>query len=426
VVSKGCRGECEGKVELGPSENEGGIMLAPTFRCARFKPLALTLVLLCSHSLAAQEVLYLTNTSVVDDNDEPITELYYVEIDEGAGTAAPVLIGTLDLDQVDAMGCSPDDTVCFLIDKYDPVVRPDGGQFGAFEMLTGEFTLLGEVVDLHGDRIPGIVLAGHSPGPDGELYIASQDTHYVYTLDIVSGIATPVGMVVAGDPPTVVDLEGADLTFASNGDMFVWANWENTVNAPAGLYSAVLPESTGNIQATYLGTGIDGADPQSHFFTGVAIRGNGIGNFVAINRFDELHEQQRDGSDVTIYPLELDGEPLGHFSGDMHHSYDCDLQLSLDQATVAPGGTMTLTMELVHNRPQTVSVPFVLWIENDAGQVMFQRSSPVRQYEWGERFDRSLPIRIPAVAPAGSYTVFVSVNEMRQGEAVRQIQFTIE
>jgi len=32
------------------------------------------------------------------------------------------------------MGCSPDDTVCFLIDKYDSVVRPDGGQFGAFEM----------------------------------------------------------------------------------------------------------------------------------------------------------------------------------------------------------------------------------------------------------------------------------------------------
>jgi len=375
---------------------------------------------------AAQETLYLTNTFVTDDMNQRVTELYLVTIDELAGKANADLIATIDLEQVDALACSPDDTICYLIDKYDPLWNPDGGQYGAYDMLSGDFVLLGNVVDSFGDRVPGIVQAGYSPGPEGQLYIASQETHYVYTLDVSSGIASPVGMVVVDGTSTVVDLEGADLAFASNGDLFIWANWANGGDAPAGLYSATLPGGAGDIVATYLGTGIDGTDPTSHFFTGVAIRNNGLGDFVAVNRFDELHEQAHDGTDTTIYALELDGAPLGHFSGDMHHSYDCHLQIELDRDTISGGESIALSMDLVHNRPQTVSVPFVLWIENAAGQIVFEKTSKSRTFVWGEEFQRTLSLPIPANAPAGTYTVYVGVNEMRQGEAVANRTFTVE
>ena len=382
--------------------------------------------LLAASAGAQEETLYLTNTSVTDSSGVNVTELFLVSIDESTEEAETLLLGVIDLPQVDALACAPDDTVCYLIDKYDPVFHPDGGQFGVYDLLSGTFTLLGEVVDESGELISGIVLAGFSPGPEGELYIASQDTHSVYVLDLASGIASAIGPIVVEGTASVVDLEGADLTFTSSGEMFVWANWANMPDAPSGLYHATLPALPGTIEAVYLGTGSDGLDPESHFFTGVAVRGNGLDDFVGINRFDELHQQASDGSDVALYDVVRDGEPLGHFSGDMHHSFDCYLNIELDRASLAPGEGMTLDMRLVHNRPKTVTVPFTLWIENEAGQVVFQRDSKERTFVWGEDFRRAVSLTIPTSAPSGIYTLHVGLEEMRQGEEVASRTFTVE
>ena len=404
-------------------------MIRKSFRNA-FRPLAAALVLFAALAGApaanAIETLYLTNTEVVDDTGQLVTELYLVDIDDNGKTADVALIDVIPYEKVDALACTPDDRSCFLIDKYHPVNHPNGGRWGRYDFLSRTFTTLGEVLDESGERIPGIVLAGHSPGPRGKLIFGSQETDSLYVLDTTIGTTTELGPIVVEGSETLVDLNGADLVFTSDSRLFVWANSARMPEAPAGLYEVLLPEFGGDaIRCVYLGTGTDGADPGSHFFTGLAVRENGLGDIVGSNRFDELHQQARDGSDVDLFHLQRDGEPLGHVAGDMHHSYDCFLNVELDRDEVAPGGTLQMSVRLIHNRTKEVETPFVMWIEDRDGNVVLERQTAPRRLAWGDSVVTTVPVAIPDWFPAGGYTLYVGMSEMRQGEASARQTFKV-
>jgi hypothetical protein len=116
---------------------------------------------------------------------------------------------------------------------------------------------------------------------------------------------------------------GADLAFAADGTAYLWTNtWnapgpnpsDTSVGAPSGLYKISIPSSPGDIPATYVG-GMPG-----DFFTGVAIRANGLGCMAGSSRDDHVHSQSlasaqdNPGSPYVMY---LNGVRYDYNYGDM-------------------------------------------------------------------------------------------------------------
>jgi len=242
------------------------------------------------------ETLYLNNTGLVDADDNPFSELLVVEIDAVAGTANATTLTTMEMAFADAFACSGDDSKCYVHDKYDAVANPTGGAFGVYNVIDDTFTVIGDLVDIDGEMMRQVIGAAFQPGPDGVLHVASQVDDTIYTVDVETAVATAIGRVLVEGTESYVDFDGADIVFTADGSFYAWTNRANLPDAPNGLYQITLPDSVGDATGVYLGLGDDGQSPDSHKFTGLAVRENGLGNVVGSNRFDELHEQDADGS----------------------------------------------------------------------------------------------------------------------------------
>lgn len=219
------------------------------------------------------DVFYLAD-SAATGGPQPTTYLYAVHVDpvlkqneSPEGVAELELLGMIPYEQVDALACTPDGARCWAFDKYVPghPLLGAGGRMGYFDISTRTFVDSGMYLMHAGEVLRGVVLAAFAP--DGVCYVASQWTDLVYTVDLTTGEATPVGTVMSGGG--VVDLMGADIAFTAAGTFYLWSNFNR------GLYRATMPAAAGPIAATELGTNLT-----AHYLTGLAVRANGHGDLI--------------------------------------------------------------------------------------------------------------------------------------------------
>ena len=273
--------------------------------------LAVALVLAVG-ALAAQaqigEVLYLSDSSTNDVG----TYLFGVNLDSATGQANLTLLpfGVIPFNQVDALACTPDGARLYAIDKHGDSAHPGTGRLGYYDVGTASWSEI-ETVRYGGSIVPGIVLAAFSP--DGTLYAASENTDSLYTVATGTAVATLVGNVVNQATGATVNVSGADLVFAADGTLYLWAN-QSRSGAPRGLYVLTLPASVpGTVDATHLGSGDTGS-----YFTGLAIRANGWGDLVGSTHQDEIFVVAKtDASTVATFMMYLSGSPYDYEYGDM-------------------------------------------------------------------------------------------------------------
>jgi len=267
-----------------------------------------------------------------------------VLIDESISEATLVEVGmTFVFRQIDTAGATPDGTRLYLVSKYEPGGTGDGnGRMGYMDLVTGEFknpngTLAVQLPDPNAvfatladgtTLVQGLVLGAFSPS--GVFYVGSQVTNQLYTLNVDTGIATPLGTIHV-DNTVVLRMSGADFAFTADNRMFLWTN-AGVTGAPKGLYEVHLGPP---IEAVYLD------DPTNTFLTGLAFRSNGffqgtppMGELTGSTRSDEIAQFDLLGDPATInythlYPMMCGcgdpdtpyeytygdmANPLGHFA----------------------------------------------------------------------------------------------------------------
>jgi hypothetical protein len=103
---------------------------------------------------------------------------------------------------------------------------------------------------------------------------------------------------------------------------------------------------------------------------------------------------------------------------------NCDLGATAARS-VRAGRSLRIDLDLVHNRPATVTVPFWIWVEDAAGNVMVSKTTSPMTLAYGDHVRKRQRIKIPAGTAPGTYTVFVNVREMRQGDADASQTFVV-
>ncbi len=257
------------------------------------------------------DTMYLSDSAKPDDG---VSYLFSVEIDAVTDHAnlTPLANGTIYLNQIDALACTPDGSRIYGIDKYSPgSVYTGNGMMGYYDVAHETWHDVNYVMS-GGDKLTGIVLAGFSPA--GVLYVASQDTDLFYTVNLHTAEATPIGPVANSANGTTIHEQGADLAFTAAGSAYVWTNTPNGADAPAGLYKLNMQAITDHIPATYMG------NSPGDFFTGVAIRANGFGDMAGSTHASEVHTQSLLNAQDTPgspHPMYKDGSPYIYQYGDM-------------------------------------------------------------------------------------------------------------
>jgi hypothetical protein len=103
----------------------------------------------------------------------------------------------------------------------------------------------------------------------------------------------------------------------------------------------------------------------------------------------------------------------------------CVMRLHIDNPQVSSGDTLRFGIYLEHNKPQTVSTAFYLWIGDAAGTPIAGKASAVYTFVQGTELSFRESMAIPAKAAPGVYTLGVSIGSMAQGSAVRLKEFTV-
>lgn len=258
------------------------------------------------------EVLYLADNTGIGDGTSTIFRVYVDQVD---GKANLQMVGKVPYDNALAIACTPDGNKIYVFDSYNTAYPSWGtGRMGYLDVSSGTFHDLAQAT-YNSSVLPAIVLAGFSPG--GTLYVASEDTDDVYTMNPTTGVASRIGPVVVNmgqANETVVHERGADMAFTAAGTPYIWTNTANGTNAPSGLYELTLPAVNGKISAAFVGS------MPNDFFTGDAIRANGFGDLTGSSHDGHIHVQSlTSAADVggSPYPMYLDGQPYAYSYGDM-------------------------------------------------------------------------------------------------------------
>lgn len=234
------------------------------------------------------ETIYLSHSTGNTD-----TELFTVDLDSVSGEAVLSLLTTVDdpFENVDAIAATPDGQTVMFVDR-------NTAHLGEYDISADAFTDRGQITGL-----PSItVLAAFAL--DGTLYVASNTTNKLYTVDTVSSppVANEVGTI------TGATVNGADLVVDSQGTMFMHSNADDT------LYTLDYQNpSSGQVQATAVGT-----DPGASL-TGLAVRDAGTGDLVGSSRADDaiVVLDKTDGTRTASYAMTLNGNSYAYQNGDM-------------------------------------------------------------------------------------------------------------
>lgn len=251
--------------------------------------LALGLAWQATPALGQSEVVYLTQSGTAGNGDG--TRLFQVAFDETTNRANLTLLYTMAapaFDQVDALACTPDGLKVYAIDKTT-------ANIGYYEPGTDSFINMDMQVRLgSGTLVPDIVLAAFNP--TGTLYVASQSTNHLYSVNTSTGEAADLGYIG-------VSLQGADLAFDFFGNLYVYTN------STQKLYQ--VTQGTPNVATEVVS--LPGA-----YFTGLAIRANGIGPFLGSRNTNPgtIVEFASTGL-VRTYQMYYNGSPYNYLYGDM-------------------------------------------------------------------------------------------------------------
>lgn len=238
------------------------------------------------------ETIYLVDTGT----QSTATKLFTVDLDTTPGEAILTLVETFGspFNKVDAIAASPDGETVVLIDR-------DTNHLGEYDVSTGTFTDRGVISGL-----PNVtVLAAY--GLNGKLYVASNSTNKLYTVDGVGGGVSPQANEVG--TITGATVQGADIVVDSTGTMFLHTNNDDT------LYTVdyMNPDGNGDIATTAVGTDAGSS------LTGLAVRDSGQGDLVGSSRADDaiVFLDKTNGTRTSQSDMTLGGDPYTYSNGDM-------------------------------------------------------------------------------------------------------------
>lgn len=238
-------------------------------------------VLIAAHAVVRNTEEYENETLYLTDSGPEGTDLFSVELNNGnADLTFLTKLLTPYFDQVDAIACTPDGSTVYAIDRYSR-------KLGAYDVSSGIFTDLGLITDY-----PGYVVSA-AFSPDGTLYVYSNDTTGLYSIDTNTKTATSI---------KDMSLRGiTDIVFDSDGTLFLYGQ-------DPGLYKmSSISESATFIEDLQL------------YLTGLAIRGAGSGALVGSDKENNtIYEiDKSNGSIIKKYPMHLEGLPYEYTFGDM-------------------------------------------------------------------------------------------------------------
>lgn len=131
-------------------------------------------------------------------------------------------------------------------------------------------------------------------------------------------------------------------------------------------------------------------------------------------------------SEAVAVGASLDDD-LGYGSGSayVYSPRVCELALAVHPARLRAGEELRVAVTLHHRRPLTVTVPFLLWVEDASGHVVARKSSPPITMEPGDQRRVRLTVTLPPGMPTGTYRVLVGVRRMQQGIVWASREFEI-
>jgi len=103
----------------------------------------------------------------------------------------------------------------------------------------------------------------------------------------------------------------------------------------------------------------------------------------------------------------------------------CLLAVDLDRDHVQPGDALDLSVRLDHLRQETVTVPFTISIQNEAGEIVVTRETGPRTYDYGDTLELERALQVPPGMAPGTYYLIVSTNEMTQGQIQARVPFEV-
>lgn len=237
------------------------------------------------------ETLYLSSSEPVSGGQQ--TRLFTVALDSTSMQAdLTELYVTTDPDfqRVDAIAASLDGTIVYLVDR-------DSSHLGSYDVGADTFTDHGAISGL-----PGLtVLAAFSP--TGELYVASNSTNKLYTVDFSgSPVATEV-VTISG-----ATVNGADIAFDADEVLYLHSNSNDT------LYTVDYDSSSATFgQATAVGSDTNVS------LTGLAVRDSGNGALVGSSRTKDavVVFDKSTGVAGDEYAMHIGATPYDYLNGDM-------------------------------------------------------------------------------------------------------------
>lgn len=120
--------------------------------------------------------------------------------------------------------------------------------------------------------------------------------------------------------------------------------------------------------------------------------------------------------EVSLNPGESTNVGLIHTYGQASPG-QCVLAARIREKLISAGDPVRVRVSLEHKRQQTVTVPFVIWLENMAGDILVRETTRDFTIEFGQTLRFAYPLRLPTDIPAGRYRVVVGVTQMLQGIA---------
>lgn len=292
------------------------------------------------------EQLYLVNSPI----GSGLTHLYRVEINSGSSVAnlypLPAVMGLdpgeIPFTTVHSLAATVDGQKLYVIDKYINTTIGGTGKLAYYDLASPSWWEI-DYVKYMGNIVPGIVCAAFSR--DGVLYVASEMTDSLYIVDPATAIATLIGEIRNTATGALVDIVGADMVFTADNSLYFWTNM--AADSPRGLYKLTLPDPIpGTIDGIFIGETMRVDPSEFFFFTGMAVRANGLGDLIGSNKNhdDMMLYSKTDASLIATLPMYLNGSPFDHEFGDM---------------TVGQLGICTRTIGYWKNHPwngQTVTI----------------------------------------------------------------------
>ncbi|MEO0424968.1 MAG: hypothetical protein AAF184_21715, partial [Pseudomonadota bacterium] len=125
-----------------------------------------------------------------------------------------------------------------------------------------------------------------------------------------------------------------------------------------------------------------------------------------------------DGFIGTEYTVSLDAGASDTIT--VIHTYGgnepagCALNIALDRNVARAGSVVAFDLDIMHNRKDTVRVPFEVSLQTADGRVLASKRSRSQVYRFGDRVQQRGFLELPSIVAPGQYRVVVGINGMQQ------------